>query len=120
MLKKLKSNKGESLIESMVALLIVALGITLVATMVVTSGKLVEKGDVRLTKMYKLSNMLEAARSTEEKPDEIRQEAGEVTIKIGNSERIRSSKTYICSNEKHVDKKKKEKPVTLYSYRLRD
>ncbi|MGY3724849.1 hypothetical protein SAMN05421767_11515 [Granulicatella balaenopterae] len=56
---KLASQKGESIAEALIALLIVALGIVLLAIMISASTRIVKKSNERLEAMYQVTNQLE-------------------------------------------------------------
>lgn len=57
-IKKLKSQNGESIVETLVALLISALAITLLAMMIQTSSNLIKKNDEQFTNYIEKENVL--------------------------------------------------------------
>jgi len=57
--KKLNSSDGESLAEVLVAVLIIAVGLVLISTMVVASGRLVTNGAQKMKNVVAASNVIE-------------------------------------------------------------
>lgn len=57
--QKLKSKKGESLAEVMIAVLIIAIGLVLLSSLIIASSKMVDNSGKRLSKMYNVSNNAE-------------------------------------------------------------
>ena len=61
-LKKLRSRSGETLAEMLVAVLIIAVGMLLIASLIVASNRLIAKGDSKMTSIYE--NMDQAEKNT--------------------------------------------------------
>lgn len=55
---KTKKNSGESLIETMISILICVLGVLAVTTAIVQSGKMTAKGNEKLNSYYEQNNEL--------------------------------------------------------------
>ena len=64
-LKKLKNNKGESITEVLVALLISVISMTLLAGMIAASASMTEKSKKKIDDYYKAENSLEVEAETE-------------------------------------------------------
>lgn len=56
--KKIKNNKGESIAETLIALLVSALGIMLLAGMIQTSSKLITNSNDRISKYVEQENAI--------------------------------------------------------------
>lgn len=100
---KLISKNGESIIEALVGLLIMALGIILLSTMIVASSRIVDKSNKRLESMYSTTNDLEGKVGDHEEKT--------ITIELDGS-----------SSSVEVDlttTKNKENSFSLYSYELK-
>lgn len=63
---RLKERRGESLAETLVSVLIIALGLTLLASMVTTAGKLINKSERYYGESTAVRNAIEAGNSTSE------------------------------------------------------
>lgn len=122
MIETLRNEKGESIIEALVSLLIIALGIMLIGSMIVSSGKMIDKSNKRLQNMYKVSNAMESSQSLKKLPENVTETGSEITIKIGNTTRIHHAISYESSNSIDVKEKgeKKKENMTLYSYKIND
>jgi Tfp pilus assembly protein PilV len=62
--KKLNSRDGESLAEVLVAVLIIAVGLVLISTMVIASGRMVDKGGQKMKNVVAASNAMEEQTGT--------------------------------------------------------
>jgi Tfp pilus assembly protein PilV len=58
--RKLNSRNGESLAEVLVAVLVIAIGLVLLSTMVLASGRLVDNGGRKMTQVISASNAMES------------------------------------------------------------
>ena len=59
MRSKLNKDKGESLAEVLIAVLIIAVGLVLLSSLVIASSRLVDKSQTRMSSVYNAVNTLE-------------------------------------------------------------
>lgn len=59
---KLSKDKGESLAEVLIAVLIISVGLVLLSSLVIASSKLVDKSQTRMSSVYNAVNTLEESR----------------------------------------------------------
>lgn len=64
MIKKLKSNSGETITEVLVAALVVVLGVLLYTMMVQSSFRIITRSEDAMTKMYAAESNIEAGSGT--------------------------------------------------------
>lgn len=64
-LKKLSATSGESLAETLIAVLIIAVALTMLASMISSTSSLVKKGQEQLDRYYTESVKLETFKETE-------------------------------------------------------
>ena len=89
MIRKLRSRRGESLTEVLVATLIAAVALTMLASMVTTGSRLVSQSRDRLTEYYEAGNALAAQEPLAEDPPTI-----ELLVKNGNAQvRLKAGET---------------------------
>ena len=67
---RLKERRGESLAETLVSVLIIALGLTLLASMVTAAGKLINQSERYYGESTAVRNAVEAGSSTSEEGEE--------------------------------------------------
>lgn len=67
MLKKLRSREGETLTELLVSVLVIVLGLTMFATAMMSSKKMLEKGDAVMQAYYTRRNILEGEEAKDDR-----------------------------------------------------
>lgn len=78
-MKKLRNKRGETLVETLCAVLVTGLAVALLAAMVSTSSRLERKGVEEAGKLYSAVSNAESAAGTTE--------TGTVKVKIGEEEK---------------------------------
>lgn len=98
--KKLKNQSGETIGETLVALLIASLALVMLASMIQTTVNVVKKSETMMTQYYEAESEMETASS------------GSATISITDAEGSLS----VSESIKYAENSTFPKPVVTYSY----
>lgn len=93
--KKLKSNNGESIAETLIALLVAALGILLLATMIQTSSSLITSSNKKMREYVdNENNIIEKTVESDTQVGQVSIKDGTETLKFNRSESTTSVDIY--------------------------